>query len=138
VLLLRARLYETNATRTTRTGFKTKKRSLKTRWQTRNYIVLYLVSSSRSEPEHGDGLLLTCMGGFTCLCVHTHGPCLLPGERRGCLLAGLQDCKQMDCRCMARLGSLTEACRGASDGTQMMIGSISTDARTKGGYGYRC
>ena len=38
---------------------------------------------------------------------------------------------------MARLGSLTEACRGASDGTQMMIGSIGTDAQTKGGYGYR-
>ena len=41
-------------------------------------------------------LLLLCMGGFTCLCVHTHGPCLLSGERRACLLAGLQDCKQMD------------------------------------------
>ena len=103
------------------------------------YIILNLwpPPSGRTWPWQRGCLLLLCMGGFTCLCVHTHGPCLLPGEWRACLLAGLQDCKQMDCRCMARLGSLTEACRGASDGTQMMIGSISTDARTKGGYGYR-
>ena len=89
MLLLRARLYETNATRTTRNGFKTKKRRLKTRWQTRNYIVLYLVSFSRSEPEHGDGLLLTCAGGGAWAVAdrsflgHWRGYCCPRRERKG-------------------------------------------------------